>query len=71
MERKRVAGRFVAEDKGGVVRPRKAAHVTKPEQLHGVEPKDFPVAPVEHRKGLFGLLRRSFKRTSAPSADTI
>ncbi|WP_348267688.1 hypothetical protein P8936_00235 [Edaphobacter paludis] len=72
MERKRVAGRFVAEDKGGVARKRAATPrakegsvqqetvLVKPE---GLGPKNASQAPKQRNKGLLGSLLERLKKS--------
>lgn len=73
MERKRVAGRFAAEDKGGVVKKRATASSRiKPAALQHaeviVEPalKSPPQKPEQQSKGLIGQLLDGLKKKLAP-----
>jgi hypothetical protein len=77
MERKRVAGRFAAEDKSGVVKKRSAAASRtiqgNPQPVEVVEnpaPKDTPRSSGNRAKNFVGLLLNSFKkgRGTEPSA---
>jgi hypothetical protein len=57
MERKRVKGRFVAEDKGGVVKKQIAA------------PTEDPQPPAAKPRSLVGLLLHKWKRSRSGGKD--
>ncbi|MDW5265715.1 MULTISPECIES: hypothetical protein [Acidobacteriaceae] len=64
MERKRVKGRFVAEDKGGVVRKEVAAPEANPHQASQQNP-----ATPSRAKSLVGLLLNKWKRSHNTTAE--
>ena len=74
MERKRIAGRFAAEDKGGVVKKRasqaKQGNPQPVEVVGNPAPKDTPRSSGNRAKDFVGLLLNSLKkgRGGEPSA---
>jgi hypothetical protein len=78
MERKRVAGRFVAEDKGGVAKKR-AATTSQPKQesvqpaevvvkLGGLDQNDLAEKPKTRTRKLVSLLLKSLKKLPGGSS---
>lgn len=75
MERKRIAGRFAAEDKGGVVKKQPVAprarntsrqHETVLAKPSGLAPNAPSQKPERRAKGLLGLLQNWKKSSAAP-----
>lgn len=59
MERKRVAGRFAAEDKGGIAKKR------TPQPAAGAQPEAAPQQPKTRKKNLVRLLVDRLKKRHA------
>lgn len=80
MERKRIAGRFAAEDKGGVVKrqpasPRARKTISQPAAV-SIQPaevgqKDSSPQPKGRGKNLIHLLLQSWKRSPATASTPL
>ena len=78
MERKRIAGRFAAEDKGGVVKKQSTAasraiqgNPQPVEVIENLAPKDTPRSSGNRAKDFVGLLLNSLKKGRSAEPSTV